>query len=152
MIVRGLHVCATFAWMFQYGSCCTFANGCARAEGFETAAIAAVTFGAVEVNGYVTEFASIAIATAIDLTIDDNAATNAGADGIINEVAGVFASAKCEFTECAYVGVVVDDCGNAEFVLDDFWKRAVVPSCYVCGVNDALCFKVDGAAKADSAR
>ena len=103
-------------------------------------------------DGHVAEFASIAVATAVDVAVDDDTATNAGADGVINEVVGVFARAKCEFTECAYVGVVVDDCGDAEFVLDDFWKGAVVPSCYVCGVDDALCVKVDGATKTDAAR
>ena len=97
------------------------------------------------------EFAGISVTSAVDFAVDDNARANAGADGVVDDVAIVFARAKGKFSQCAHVGIVVDYCGYAEVLFDNFWQWAIVPSSDVGGVDDALCIEVDGTAKSNAA-
>ena len=137
--------------MFLHCCCCAPADGSARAQGFEAAAIAAVALGSVAQDGHVSEFAGISVATAVDFAVDDDAPANAGADRVVDDVAIVFARAKSVFSKCAHVGIVVDYCGYAEVFFDNFRQWAIVPSGDVGGVDDALCIEVDGATKSNAA-
>ena len=133
--------------MFFYCCFCASGNGSARAQGFEAAAIAAVALGSVAQDGHMSEFAGISVAAAVDFAVDDDARANAGADRVVDDVATVLARAKSKFSQCAHVGIVVDYCGYAEVLFDNFRQWAIVPSGDVGGVDDALCAEVDGTAK-----
>ena len=104
-------------------------------------------WGPVAQDGDMPEFAGISVAAAVDFAVDDDARADAGADGVVDDVAAVFARAKSKFSQCAHVGIVVDYCGYAEVLFDNFRQWAIVPSRDVGGVDDALCVKVDGTAK-----
>lgn len=93
-------------------------DGGAGAQGFDAAALSAAADWAVVVDGDVTTFGGAACAAVIDLAIENDAGSDAGAQRGVENVAIADACAPDGFGQGGGVAVVIHARGEAENAMD----------------------------------
>src|SRR4029079_3422641 len=100
----------------------------------------------------VADLGTHAVATAVELAVDDDAATDTGADGDADDEPLLAAGAEARLTPGGGVRVVLHDAGQPQPPLDLLPERAVAPAQQVRCEVDAGPGRVDEAGDADADR
>src|ERR1035437_4033751 len=113
-------------------------------------AAAAAAHRAVGVDDYVPDLTGGATGTAVELAVDDDSATDTGADGDEDQVAAAAPGAFVELAIGRQMGIVLEMGGHARGGLEQAGDRDVVPPGQVRGVEEHALHRVAGAGDADA--
>ncbi len=129
-----------------------FGEGDAADHGLETAARAAVTAGTCRVENDVSNFAGEPPGSTVEAPVDHNPATDAGAQGRVEEVARAPAGAKSELAKGGSAGVVFNVRGDAETLGHRGGEHQVAEARDVRRDDDLPLFGVDEPGCGDTGR
>src|SRR5215472_5096424 len=98
--------------------------------------------GAAIVNADVAAFAGGSSAPVKNLAVENDSCADARAESGVENGGIALASAPARFGEARGVGVIIERCGDAEFLADFLGQREVAPAGKVGRIDDDACLGI----------